>query len=223
MSQIHVVADGHIRPWPARWTAADLACADRGDHLAPLDVLLPGALLVRVLHPFVATDSAGAFGLLRFTSVHVAETGVGRGLAPFATLDDPAPSRPSSRQDVLEGLARALDAAIGAEARRTRLLLQAFLQTRVGRRLPDASFLSLRLPPHGRGMLRLRHGPPHVRDVLAKRLPPPLLARAARLRVPDGRGGLAPPETLPWLPTGSAHATLAAQDDLERLLLGEAA
>jgi hypothetical protein len=71
-------------------------------------------------------------------------------------------------------------------------------------------------------MLRLRHGP-QAKDVLAKRLPPPLFARVARLRVPDGRGGLAPPETLPWLSAGSAHATLAAQDDLERLLLGETA
>lgn len=222
MSDIHISVDANPRPWPDVWTPLDLVCPQGGDHLAPLDVLLPGGLLVRVLHPFVATDAAGAYELLRYTSAHATEMGIGRGLAPFARLEDPAPVRPARRQDVIEGLARALDAAIGLEARRTRFLLQAFLKT-YGDFLIDEDDgpLHLRLPRQGRATLRLLQGPA-ASDILAKRLPFPLLARTARLRAPDGQGGLAYPEILPWIPFSSAHAALATQQDLERLLAGGA-
>jgi len=223
MSQlIHAFNDRTSDPWPDVWRAEDLRCISGDDHLAPLDVLLPGDLLVRVLHPYVGNhDRPGSYEILRYLSTYVTDKGLGRGLSVFATLDDPLSARPKERGDVLAGLARALDAAIGAEARRTRLLLQAFLRHRGDLEIEetDVPRLYLRIPTPGRRTLRLlRSEAQGDVEVLARRIPQALAERAWRLRAPNPVGALDLPLSLPWIVAPSAHALLAVQADLEAFL-----
>jgi hypothetical protein len=219
---IHSFHDRTSNPWPDTWRVEDLRCISDDHHLAPLDVLLPGDLLVRVLHPYVANhDRPGSYEILRYLSIYATDKGFGRGLSVFATLDDPLSSRPKGRGDVLAGLARALDAAVGAEARRTRLLLQAFLRHRGNLKIEetDIPHLYLRIPTPGRRTLRLLRSEARGDvEVLARRIPQALAERAWRLRAPNPVGALDLPLSLPWIDVPSAHALLAVQADLEAFL-----
>lgn len=222
MSQLtHVFHDRTPSSWPDTWRTEDLRCISDGRHLAPLDVLLPGDLPVRVLHPYVTNhDRPGAYEILRYLSICATDKGFGRGFSVFATLDDPLSSRPKERSDVLAGLARALDAAVGAEARRTRFLLQAFLrhQSDLVIKETDIPYLYLRIPTPGRRTLRLFRSETHGDiEILARRIPKGLAERAWRLRAPNPVGALELPRSLPWITPPSAHALLAAQADLEAI------
>lgn len=240
---LFVYSDAQIFPWPDVWTPEQIFCVSSGKHLAPLDVVLPNNLLVRVMHPFVVTDYPGFYEIFCYTTVHASEQGIGRGLVTFAKLKDPTPSHPTCQQDIINGLARAFDAAIGQKARQTRLLLQTFLKNHCSFPLTETDNLYLRFPTSSeQGRIRLCHTqgssnlpkrfplghaggflPPSSssKTIIVKRLPPPLLSRVACLRAPNPHGGLSPPEFLPWIDPISAHTNLALQGELEQLLSQE--